>query len=253
VLREPGDEGDPVDLVAVAVLGDQRRMVLHRAAEAVGDPGGDRLPEFVRRELDVRAGVALGVDLGDKRLAIPVGLLAGNVGFGDFDGFGGLGGRRLAAVGPHLDGAGEVAAGDPPTAVTDSLREAHGDDQLFFEDPVANDARERTVHPDRRRVDLFGFDAPLDVLGGDVDRERLAHLVDGDVGVVVRADVEPAVAALHRPAARAERHLQPLGGVDEFERLEVAVVTERRVVLVWRSRLGLARGDRLATARTELA
>jgi len=54
------------------------------------------------------------------------------------------------------------------------------------------------VHSDRVLVELFGLDAPLDRLGVDVYREPLGGLLDGDVGVVARTDVEPAVAAVYR-------------------------------------------------------
>jgi hypothetical protein len=110
------------------------------------------------------------------------------------------------------------------------------------------------VHPDGVLVDLFGFDAPLDVLGGEVDAERAPDLVDGDVGVILRADVDPAVAALDRASPRTHLYLDALGRVDEVEVGEVAGVTQHRVLLAWlaRQRLGTV-GDLVPTPRTELA
>jgi hypothetical protein len=64
-----------------------------------------------------------------------------------------------------------------------------------------------------------------------VDAERLRDLFDGHVGVIARADVDPAVPLVDCAALRADADLDPLGGVDEVEVLEVTVVTEDGVAL----------------------
>jgi len=94
--------------------------------------------------------------------------------------------------GADLDDAG-VVAGDPPAAGTGLAGDFDRDGHLFVHRRSAHHAREVTVHPDRVLVDLFGVDLPGDVLDVDVDAQRLADLLDGDVGVVVRADIDPSV------------------------------------------------------------
>ena len=82
------------------------------------------------------------------------------------------------------------------------------------------------MHPDVVLVDLFGRDLPVDGLGVDVDAQGLADLLDGDISVIVRAHVHPAVPLVDRATPRTHPNLNLLGGVDEVERLEVTGVTE---------------------------
>jgi len=227
-------------------------VVFHGPAEAVGDPVGDGLSEFGRRELDVRAGVVVGVDLADERLAVAVGFAVGDVRLGDLDGFGGFRVGRRAPLRADLDEAGIRAAGDTATPVADLLGDPDRDDQLLVEPRPANDARKGAVHADRGLVDVFGFDAPLDVLGVDVDRQGVGDGVNRDVGVILRADIHPAVAAVDRPTPAADGDLHAVGRVDEIEGVEVAAVTEGVAVGTWRAGPWLATlGDLVATLRTE--
>jgi len=110
------------------------------------------------------------------------------------------------------------------------------------------------VHPDRRLVDLFGLDTPLDVVGVDMHGQRLADRVDGDIGVIDRTNIDPAVAAVYRATTATDRDLDALGGVDEVELIKITAITERVAVGPRRAgpRFGPL-GDRVATLRTEAA
>ncbi len=246
VPGEPDRERHPVHLVAVAVLGDERGVRLEAPAERVGDPGRDVLREPVRGELDVGAVVGL-FHLRDERLAVAVRLLGRDVRLGDVERLGALRGREIALVRAHLHRAGVVAARDPPAAVAGPPRDLDRDGDLRRAERPADDPREAAVHPDVVLVDLLGLDAPLDVRGVDVDAERLRDLVDGDVGVIARPHVSPRVAAVDRSTARAHEHLDPVGGVDEFEVREVTIVTQQRVPA------GRLAGQRLAALRNGVA
>jgi hypothetical protein len=104
------------------------------------------------------------------------------------------------------------------------------------------------VHPDRRLVDLLGGHLPGDAARVDVDAERLGHLLDGDVRVILGPHVDPAVATMDCPTLRTDAHLDAVGRVDEVVLIDVTGITERIV-----STVALARPlDVLATAGTEL-
>lgn len=88
-----------------------------------------------------------------------------------------------------------------------------------------------------------------------MDRQPVGRLLDGDLGVVARAHVDPPVAAVERAAPIADLNLDSIGGVDEVERVEVTPVAEDGVGVARPAGEIDLRGafDLVATARTELA
>jgi hypothetical protein len=110
------------------------------------------------------------------------------------------------------------------------------------------------VHSDRRLVDLFGFDTPFDVFGGDVDRQRLADRINGDISVVDRAEIEPPVAAVDCSTPATERYLDAFGDINEIEILEITAITENRIRIPWLTRSQFDPFvDRIATPGTKIA
>jgi hypothetical protein len=88
------------------------------------------------------------------------------------------------------------------------------------------------VHPDRVLIDLFWLDAPLDAVGVDVDTETVGGLLDRNVGVIFRTDIDPSIAAIQRAALAADLYLDTIGRIDEIERLEIALITQHGVGIV---------------------
>jgi len=248
VRRESDGEGDPVDLFAVLVLGDERRVFLDGTAEPSHDPLGDPSPEFVRRKLQIEPVVGPG-NLGHERVPVPLSLALGEMLACDLFCLAKFLVAGLSVRRAYLDDGGVVIAGDSTAAIAGARAELHGHCDRRLDRRLADDAGEKAVHPDRRPIDLLGLDAPADPLGIDVDAQGLAYLLDRDVGVVSRVDVHPTVPAFDRTTLTAVVHLDALGRVDEFEALEVTRVTQRRLPtshadVVWH-RYGIA------TLRTE--
>lgn len=109
------------------------------------------------------------------------------------------------------------------------------------------------MHEDRVAIDLFWINHPFDTFYVHVDRQRSCGLLDSDIGVVFRSDVDPLFSLLYCTASWTDPNSQFLGRVDEIELREITLGTElslspSRISLL----LFLTRADRIATLWTEL-